>query len=121
MLDAATTETSGAGVASVGAGVAVAVARASAGAGVPFGVADWTELPAAAGAAGRSPGWAEEPLVCAFETITSVGMAFTNASLALAAGEGAAGCAIANCVPSSAFTSEPGMGLGSIAGPDDSG
>src|SRR2546423_7269905 len=114
------TETSGAGVASTGAGVAVGVAKASAGAGVAFGVADSTEMPAAAGAAGRSPGWAEEPVACAFETITSVGFAFTNASLALTPGDGAGVCAIANCVPSSAFTSEPGIGLGSIAGPDDS-
>ena len=111
-----TTETSGAGVASTGAGVA----KASAGAGVAFGVADSTEMPAAAGATGISPGWVGEPVACAFETFTSVGIAFTNASLAWAGGDGAGVCAIANCVPSSAFASAPGMGLGSIAGPDDS-
>ena len=116
-----TTETSGAGVASAGAGVALEVAKASAGAGVAPAVGDSTEMPDVAGAAGRSPGWAEEPVACGFETITSAAVAFTNASLALAAGDGAGVVrAIANCVPSSAFTSEPGIGLGSIAGPDDS-
>ena len=119
-LGAATTETSGAGVAITGAGVAVEAAKATAGAGVAFGAADSTEIPDAAGAAGTSAGWAEEPVACAFDAIPSAGIAFTTASLALAAGEGAGICAAATCVPSSVFTSEPGIGLGSIAGPDDS-
>jgi hypothetical protein len=50
--------------------------------------------------------------------MTSAGVEFTTASLAL--GEGAGVCAMANCMPSSVFTSMPGIGLGSIAGTDDS-
>ena len=117
-MGAATTETSGTGVATTGAGVAVEPAKATAEAGVAFGVADSTEIPDAAGAAGRSAGGAEEAAGCAFAP--SAGMAFTNASLALAPGDGTGTCPIANCVPSSALTSEPGIGLGSIAGPVDS-
>ena len=94
------------------------VARASAGAGVASVVADSTEMPAVAGAAGRSPVGPRNQSPAHSETITSAAVAFTNASLALPAGDGAGVCAIANCVPSSAFTSEPGIGLGSIAGPE---
>src|SRR5439155_17608611 len=79
---------------------------------------DSTEIPVAAGAAGRSSGRAGVPVAFAFETTTSAGVGFTIASLAFSPGAGV--CASANCVPSSAFTSRPGIGLGSIAGTDDS-
>ena len=58
------------------------------------------------------------PAAFAFETMTSARVGFTTASLAFGPGEGV--CASANCVPSSVFTSTPGIGLGSIAGTDDS-
>src|SRR2546426_2591728 len=120
MAGAVTTETSGvAAIAGVEAGAAVA--KASAGDGVALADGDSTEMPVAAGAAGISSGCAGVPVAFAFETMTSAGLGFTTASLALGpAGEGTGVCASANCVLSSAFTSAPGIGLGSIAGMDDS-
>src|SRR2546430_6920339 len=117
MAGAVTTETSGvAAIAGVEAGAAVA--KASAGDGVALADGDSTEMPVAAGAAGISSGCAGVPVAFAFETMTSAGLGFTTASLAFGPGEGV--CASANCVPSSTFTSAPGIGLGSIAGTDDS-
>ena len=114
---AVTTETSGvAAIAGVEAGAAVA--KAIAGDGVALADGDSTEMPVAAGATGISSGRAGVPVAFAFETMTSAGVGFTTASLAFGAGEGV--CASANCVPSSVFTSTPGIGLGSIAGTDDS-
>src|SRR5438270_2579328 len=116
MAGAVTTETSGV-AAIAGTGTGAAVAKASAGDGVALAAGDSTEMPVAAGAAGISSGRAGVPVAFAFETMTSAGVGFTTASLAFVpAGEGV--CASANCVPSSAFTSEPGIGLGSIAGTD---
>ena len=78
---AVTTETSGvAAIAGVEAGAAVA--KAIAGDGVALADGDSTEMPAAAGAAGRSSGRAEVPVAFAFETMTSAGVGFTTASLA---------------------------------------
>ena len=78
-------------------------------------------MPVVAGAAGMSSGLAGVPVAFALETMTSAGLGFTMASLAFGPeGEGAGVCASANCVPSSAFISTPGIGLGSIAGTDDS-
>src|SRR6266513_153966 len=114
---AVTIETSGvAAIAGVEAGAAVA--KAIAGDGVALADGDSTEMPVAAGAAGISSGLAGVPVAFAFETITSARVGFTTASLAFGPGEGV--CASANCVPSSVFTSTPGIGLGSIAGTDDS-
>src|SRR2546430_5136091 len=114
---AVTTETSGvAAIAGVETGAAVA--KAIAGAGVALADGDSTEMPVAAGATGISSGRAGVPVAFAFETMTSARVGFTTASLPFGLGEGV--CASVNCVPSSVFTSTPGIGLGSIAGTDDS-
>ena len=107
------------GVAAItGVEAGAAVAKAIAGDGVALADGDSTDMPAAAGAAGRSSGRAEVPVAFAFETMTSAGVGFTTASLAFGLAKGV--WASANCVPSSVFTSTPGIGLGSIAGTDDS-
>ena len=114
---AVTTDTSlVAAIAGVEAGAAVA--KAIAGDGVALADVDSTEMPVAAGAAGISSGLAGVPVAFAFETMTSDIVGFTTASLAFGPGEGV--CASVNCVPSSAFTSAPGIGLGSTAGTADS-
>src|SRR5438309_12128449 len=120
MTGAVTTETSGV-AAIAGTGTGAAVANAIAGDGVALAAGDSTEMPVAAGATGISSGRAGVPVAFAFETMTSARVGLTSASLAFGpAGEGAGVCASANCVPSSAFTSTPGIGLGSIAGTDAS-
>ena len=120
-IGAVNTETSGV-AAIAGTGIGEAVAKAITGAGVALVDGDSTDIPVADGAAGRSSGRAGVPVAFALETMTSARVGFTIASLAFdPAGEGAGVCASANCVPSSVFTSTPGMGLGSIAGTDDSG